>query len=162
MTKIWAIAALAACMIAGPALSAADPQLGQWNLNVAKSKYVSAKPPRSSVATVVPYGDNGLSVSVDMINAAGQPAHIRYSARFDGKPYPRTETGAGGVPGQTVILKRIDSRTVERTVWLGKKPGGTERWVISADGKTRSVTQSGVDLNGKPIDNVQLYEKPSS
>ena len=159
MKHAWAITALSICMLAGPARSAEDPQLGQWKLNLAKSRYVSATPPKSSVATLVPNGDNGVTLSVDMINAAGQPAHIQYSAKYDGKPYPRTETGAGAVPGQTVTLHRINPRRVERIVHLGQKSGGSEEWVISPDGKTRTVTQSGFDLNGKPINNLQVYEK---
>ena len=70
-----------------------------------------------------------------------------------------TESGAGAVPGQTVSVKRIDPHTAERTTWLKGKKLTTEKWEISSDGKTRTVTQSGVDLAGKPVDNVVVYEK---
>ena len=84
------------------------------------------------------------------------------SAEYDGKPYPRIETGPGAVAGQSVTLKRVDARTVERIIYLGAKPVGTERWVISGDGKTRTVTQSGVDVRGKTINNVLVYVKQKS
>lgn len=84
---------------------------------------------------------------------------IRYSAEYDGKPYPRTEIGAAAISGQTVTLKRIDAQTVERIVYLGGKPVGTESWAISKDGKTRTVTQSGIDAHGKPINILQIYVK---
>lgn len=160
MKRFWTIAGLSACLVSGSTFAAEDPQLGHWKLNLAKSRYSTATLPMSSEATLVPYGDDGVTLTVDVVNAAGQPAHIRYSARYDGKPYPRTETGAGAVAGQTVTLRRIGPRTVERSVYLGDRAGGTERWVISEDGKTRTVTQSGTDLQGKPIDNLQIYEKP--
>jgi hypothetical protein len=157
MKRAWATAAVSLCMIGAPAWAAGDPQIGHWRLDLQRSKYVTAPLPRSSEATVAPYGHDGVTLTVDMVTAAGQPARIRYSARYDGKHYPRTESGAGATPGQTVTLRRVGPRAVERVVYLGDKPGGTERWVISKDGRTRTVTQSGLDLHGKPIDNLQVY-----
>ena len=84
---------------------------------------------------------------------------IEYAGQYDGKENPRTESGAGAVPGQTVALKRIDAHTAERTTYLKGKKLVTEKWDISADGKTRTVTQSGVDPAGKPVDNVVVYDK---
>ena len=63
------------------------------------------------------------------------------------------------MPGQTVTLKRIDNRTVERITYLKGKKLVIEKWEISRDGKTRIVTQSGVGPDGKPVDNVLVYEK---
>jgi hypothetical protein len=139
------------------AWAADDPQIGNWKLDLSKSRYVTATPPQSAAATVTPYGKDGVDLTVNMVNARGQTFVIHYSAEYDGKPYPRTETGPGALAGQSVTLKRIDAQTVERIVWLAGKPVGTERWVISRDGKTRTVTQSGIDPQGKPIDNVQVY-----
>jgi hypothetical protein len=153
---VWLFAALSFCVIGASAQAADDPQLGRWKLDREHSKYVTAQIPQTSEATLTPYGD-GVTLSVDAVNAAGQAMHIQYSAHYDGKRYPRVETGAGAVSGQTVTLERIAPRTVRRVVYLGDKPVGTETWVISADGKTRTVTQSGVDLHGKPIDNLQVY-----
>ena len=34
-----------------------------------------------------------------------------------------------------------------------------ERWVILEDSRTRTITQSGTDPQGKPINNVQVYVK---
>jgi hypothetical protein len=140
-----------------PVRAADDPQIGHWTIDLAKSKYVSATPPLSSEVTTVPYGKDGVSLTVNMVNAKGEKLVIQYSAQYDGKPSPRTETGAGAVAGQSVTLRRIDARTAERIVYLAGKPVGTERWVISADGKTRTITQSGIDPQGKPINNVQVY-----
>jgi len=63
------------------------------------------------------------------------------------------------VPGQTVTLKRIDNHTVERITYLKGKKLVIEKWEISRDGKTRTVTQSGVGPDGKPVDNVLVYDK---
>ena len=61
--------------------------------------------------------------------------------------------------GQTVTLKKLDNRTVERITYMKGKKLVIEKWAISADGKTRTVTQSGVGPDGKPVDNVLVYEK---
>jgi hypothetical protein len=158
MKTVWALAALSSCLVGLAARAADDPQLGHWSLDLKRSKYVTAQLPQASEATLTPYGD-GVTLKVDMVNAAGQKAHIEYSARYDGKPYPRIETGAGATQGQTVTLKRTGPRSVERIVYLGDKPVGAETWVISEDGATRTVTQSGIDVHGKPINNLQIYVK---
>jgi hypothetical protein len=157
MKRKWAFVALSLCLFGLRAWAAEDPQIGRWKLDLTKSKYVTATAPRSSVATVTPYGKDGVNLTVNMVNAKGEAFVIQYSAEYDGKPYPRTESGPGAIAGQTVRLRRVDSRTVERIVYLAGKPVGTERWAISEDGKTRTVTQSGTDSKGKPIDNVQVY-----
>jgi hypothetical protein len=159
MNRRWGIAAVLLCALSLPALAADDPQTGTWTLDLAKSKYVSATPPQSSVVTTAPFGKDGVSVTVNAVNARGEKTGIQYSAQYDGKPYPRTETGAGAIAGQSVTLRRIDARTVERIVYLAGKPVGTETWAISADGRTRTVTQSGIDAQGKTINNLQVYVK---
>jgi hypothetical protein len=156
--KLLAVAVFSLCAASASAWAADDPQVGHWKLDLAKSKYVTATAPMSSEAKVEPSGKNGLALTVDQVTPKGT-FHIQYSAQFDGKDYPRTESGPGATTGQTVSLKRIGSRTVERVVHFQGKPAGTEKWVISKDGKTRTVTQSGIDLHGKPINNLQVYRR---
>ena len=136
-----------------------DPQVGNWKVNVAKSKFKTSPAPRSQAVTVVPAGKDGIKLTVNAINASGEKSTIEYAAQYDGKEYPRTETGAGAVAGQTVTLRRIDGHTAERIAYLKGKKLTTEKWEISNDGKTRTVTQSGVSVQGQPVDNVLVYEK---
>ncbi len=156
--KNWGII-VSLCMFAMAAGAADDPQTGHWKMDLVKSKYVTATPPQSSEVTVTPYGKDGVSLTVNQVTAKGDKLVIQYSAEYDGKPYPRTETGPGAMTGVTVSLRRIDAQTVERIVYLAGKPIGTETWAISKDGKTRTVTQSGTDAQGKPINNLQVYLK---
>jgi len=148
---------LSLCLIGINAQAADDAQLGHWMLDVAKSQYVTGTAPRSSEVTITPYGKDGVSVTVNTLNIKGERLVFECSAEYDGKPYPRTETGPGAVTGLSVTFKRVDGQAVERIVYLGAKPVGTERWVISRDGRTRTVTQSGVDAQGKPINNLLVY-----
>ncbi len=159
MKTAWAITAVSLSLTATAAHAAADPQTGHWVLDLKRSKYVTATLPKMSEATLVPAGADGVSLKVNMITAKGEEAHIMYSGQYDGKPNPRTETGAGAITGQTVTLKRVGPRAVERVVYLNGKNVGAEVWEISADGKTRTVHQSGTDSKGKPINNLQIYIK---
>ena len=136
-----------------------DLQLGIWKVNVARSSFKTAPPPKSQTVTIVPGGKDGIKLTVNAINAKGERSTIEYAAQYDGKEYPRTETGAGAVAGQTVTLRRVDSHIAERVAFLNGKKLTIEKWEISKDGKTRTVTQSGVNAEGQPVDNVLVYEK---
>jgi len=138
---------------------AQDPQTGRWTLNVAKSQFKTSPAPKTQIVTIVPEGKDGVKVTADVVRTNGAKAAFEYAAQYDGKEYPRTETGDGAVPGQTVTVKRIDNRTTERITYLKGKKLVIEKWEISRDGKTRTVTQSGVGPDGKPVDNVLVYEK---
>src|SRR5262245_10501623 len=158
MYKGLVVAALSAFVVSVPCW-AADVQTGTWKLNVAKSRFQTSPAPKSQVVTIVPDGKDGVKLTVDVITAAGEKSGIAYAAQYDGKENPRTETGAGAVPGQTVSLTRIDDHTAERIAYLKGKKLTIERWDISSDGRTRTVTQSGAGADGKPVNNVLVYEK---
>jgi hypothetical protein len=151
--------AVVAVVIVSVAGWAQDPQIGRWTLNVAKSQFKTSAAPKTQIVAIVPDGKDGVKVTADVVRTNGAKAAFSYAAQYDGKEYPRTETGDGAVPGQTVTVKRIDNHTVERISYLKGKKLVAEKWEISRDGKTRTVTQSGVGPDGKPVDNVLVYEK---
>lgn len=158
MSRNLALAVLFLLVCSGSAL-ADDVQTGNWKINLSKSRFKTSPAPKSQTVAVMPQGKDGVKVKVDAVNAKGESSTIEYGGQYDGKENPRTETGAGAVPGQTVSLKRLDAHTAERVTWLKGKKLVTEKWEISADGKTRTVTQSGADPAGKPVDNVIVYDK---
>ena len=138
---------------------AEDVQTGRWTLNVAKSQFKTSAAPKTQIVTITPEGKDGVKVTADVVRANGAKAAFSYAGQYDGKENPRTETGDGAVPGQMVTMKRVDNHTVERITYLKGKKLVIEKWEISRDGKTRTVTQSGVGPDGKPVDNVLVYEK---
>src|SRR5262249_50042513 len=144
MSRKLVFAVVLSLVIGCATVWAADMQVGTWKVNVGKSRYKTAQPPQSQVVMIAPDGKDGVKVNVNLVNAKGEKSTVEYAAQYDGKEVPRTETGAGAVPGQTITLKRIDDHTVERVGYLKGKKTTTERWEISKDGKTRTVTQSGV------------------
>jgi hypothetical protein len=152
----FALVAVLAVSVAG---WAQDVQTGRWTLNVAKSQFKTSAAPKTQIVTIVPEGKDGVKVTADVVRTSGAKAAFSYGGQYDGKENPRTETGDGAVPGQTVTLKRVDNHTVERISYLKGKKLVVEKWDISPDGKTRTVTQSGVGPDGKAVDNVLVYDK---
>ena len=158
MSRNLALMVLSVGIFSGAAL-ADDAQTGNWKANIGKSHFKTSPAPQSQTVMITPQGKDGVKVTVNAVNAKGEKSTIEYGGQYDGKQNPRTETGAGAVSGQTVTLKRIDGHTAERVTYLNGKKLVTEKWEISGDGKTRTVTQSGVDTAGKAVDNVIVYEK---
>ena len=70
------------------------------------------------------------------------------------RPTPTTRVAIDGVAS----FKRIDDRHAEATI-KGSKGNATSKWVISQDGKTRTITTTGMNADGKPLHNVSLYGK---
>ena len=58
-----------------------------------------------------------------------------------------------------LAYKRIDANTVEATTTLKGKPAQVTKIVVSADGKTRTLTQTGKNAKGETVNNVSVYDK---
>ena len=132
---------------------AQGPHMGTWKLNEAKSKF---SPGAAKNKTVVyeAAGDN-IKVTVDGVDADGNPTHNEWTGKFDGKDYPVT----GDPTSDTRSYKQVDDRTLELT---GKKDGKatvTGKIVVSADGKTRTVSTTGTNSKGKEVKNTAVYDK---
>jgi hypothetical protein len=145
---------LALCFFAGAACFAADdPQMGTWKLNEAKSKLS----PGMGKNTTVGYEAAGdqVKVTIDGTDADGKPKHNEWTGKFDGKDYAVT----GDPTSDMRSYKKIDAHTLAFTVKKGDKTIATGRIVVAADGKSRTVTASGTDEQGKRSQEVAAYDK---
>ena len=151
-----ACVAAAAVAFAGTIAAAqtADPLIGTWKLNVAKSKYDPGPAPKSATATFTVAG-KGVKFVLDGVTGAGEKAQWSYTANEDGKDYPMT----GNPDADTIALKRIDPRTVETVNKKAGKVTTTNRRTVSADGKTLTVTTTGTTSTGVKVNNTQVFEK---
>ena len=147
------VLAFAVCLFAVAAASAADSYMGTWKLNEAKSK-TPAGAPKNHTVTYAAAGDS-VKVTVDGTDAAGKPTHNEWTGKFDGKDYPLT----GDPTADTRSYKKIDDHTMEFTNGKGGKPVLSGKIVISADGKSRTVTVSGTDAAGKKVTYTTAYDK---
>ena len=146
----------AAILIMGFALStqAADPLVGTWKLNVAKSTYSPGPVPKSLTAKIEAAGE-GEKVTADGVRGDDTPIKVEYTAQYDGKDHPIS----GSPMADTVSLKRLDANTTERTDKKGGKVTQTLTRKLSSDGKTLTVTIKGTDAEGRPINNLAVLEK---
>jgi hypothetical protein len=56
-------------------------------------------------------------------------------------------------------LKKVDDHTLQLTVKKGGKVTLSGQIVVSADGKTRTVTTNGTDPEGKKFTNISVYDR---
>jgi hypothetical protein len=75
--------------------------------------------------------------------------------KFDGKDYPVT----GDPNTDTRSYEKVDDRTLAFTNKKGDKVTISGRGVISADGKSRTVTLHGTDSKGKKFTSTAVYDK---
>jgi len=143
---------LALCAV-GVAAGAAEPNLGTWKLNAAKSKIVPGTA-RNDTVIYEAVGDN-VKVTVDGIDGTGKPVHNEWTGKFDGKNYPIT----GDLTADARSYTRVDERTLTFANSLAGKVILTGRIAVSADGKTRTVTVSGADSTGKKVTSTSVFDK---
>jgi hypothetical protein len=55
--------------------------------------------------------------------------------------------------------KKLDDRTLKLAVKKDGKVTASGRIVVSADGKSRTVTTSGTDAEGKKVKSTAVYDK---
>jgi hypothetical protein len=133
---------------------AADPAVGTWTLNVAKSTYKPGPAPKSLSVKIEAAGQ-GIKSTSDGVNADGSKTHSEYTANYDGKDYPLN----GMADADTVSLKRMDANTTERTDKKAGKVVRTYTRKVAADGKTMTATIKGTDEKGRAIDNTVVLER---
>jgi hypothetical protein len=143
-----------AVFFAGFALCfAADPNMGTWKLNEAKSKLAPGAPKNSTVIYEAA-GDN-VKVIVDGVDKDGKPQHNEWTGKFDGKDYPVT----GDPTSDMRSYKRVNDHTLDLTVKMGGKVTVTGQIIVAADGKSRTVTTTRTDSSGKKVSSTAVYDK---
>jgi hypothetical protein len=157
--RIKMVAALAATLLLvalalNVSAAPADEHSGTWKMNPAKSNYSPGPAPKSITVNIVSDADN-MKLTSEGIDAAGNPTHVEYSAKYDGKDYPIT-----GIPNaDTVALERLDASTIRSTTKKADQVVMTVTSVISKDGKTRTATFKGKNAQGLDVNNVVVYDK---
>jgi hypothetical protein len=151
-TKVLALS-LALCFAGAVASFAQSPQMGTWKLNEAKS-HIPAGSIKNTTVVYTADGDN-TKVSTDGTLADGKSNRTDWTGKFDGKPYPLT--------GDPNADERSYTKVNEHTLTLENHKAGkvvaTARIVVSADGKTRTVSMHSADPAGKKVSSTAVYEK---
>src|SRR5262249_44033480 len=158
MIRRWILVSLAATLAVGLAssINAQAPKglVGTWKLNPAKSKFSPGPAPKSMTITYAAAAD-GLKISVDLTPPTGNAQHWEMTGNYDGKDYPV----AGNPDADTISMKKVDDQHGESTFKKGGKVMATNSRVLSADGKTLTITSKGTTADGKPRHDVQVFER---
>jgi hypothetical protein len=156
-TLLAAVAVLALATGAA-AQSKDDPSLGTWRLNVAKSTFTPGPPIKGDTRSYEVNDDGWLIVTTETIQPDGRHTGVRFAARFDGRAYPQIGRFA---PTVTLITyEPVDKLTLKYTQRdASGKIVSTNTRTVSADGKTMSIEQRSMDANGRPVVNVELFER---
>ena len=144
---------LAVCFAGVIVCFAQDANLGTWKLNEARSK-ISPGASRNTTVIYEAAGDS-VKVKIDGIGSDGKPTHNEWTGKYDGKDYPVT----GDPNSDARSLTKIDDRTLGFNVKKDGKTTISGRIVVAPDGKSRTVTTSGMDATGKKISSTVVYDK---
>ena len=158
MTRRSILASLVGILVLAltPSMHAQAPKslIGTWKLNLAKSKFSPGPAPKSMTITYSAAGE-GLKIVVETTPATGAAQHWEMSGNYDGKDNPVT----GNPDADMISMKRIDEHRGESVFKKGGKVMATNERVISADGKTLTITSKGTTADGKPRHDVQVFER---
>lgn len=150
---------LATCLLATvtPVASAQeDLHVGTWELNLEKSTFSPGPPPRRQTLWYKAVG-RGLTALLQGVDADGKPIYpdsSNFAIIFDGRDHPTAQLNF-----DTTAWTRVSA---SEYVAHRKKAGKiviTSTNVVSRDGKTMTITTTGVGADGRPIHNVRVFDK---
>jgi len=135
------------------ALIAADPFVGTWKLNSAKSKYKTGMPPKEQTVTFSEEGSD-LHVMVKGTSSDGRAISTHFTVPTAG--------GTGKIiesPFEAVKAKSAGTNERDTSFSKGGKVVFTARAKRSADGKTMTVAVKGTNPSGQTVEGANFYDK---
>ena len=141
-----------------------DPRLGTWKLNVAKSKFspvlvafMKQAPPKEETIVYRELGTDEFEMTVAGTQTDGKPIAGKTTSPRQGGlvkiqqgPFPE---------GTTIVTTRIDSNKSYVTVMLNGKQVLVGQNAVSKSGKQMTTTIKGADPQGKPFEQVTVFDK---
>lgn len=153
-TKVILIVAVALMLLHTAAdCFAANPHIGTWRFNEAKSK-MHAGVTKNNTITYSEQGER-IKATADGTDSDGKPNHSVWVGKFDGKAYPVTGNPYHNAERYSVINDHtagIEGLQDGKIVWWGTI-------TISKDGKTRTATLHSHDANGKNYTVKKVYDR---
>jgi hypothetical protein len=132
----------------------ADAVNGTWKLNAAKSTYSPGPAPKDQTLKIEGT-DAARKIAVDLTPATGDAVHWEVSGGA-GVSLPVVGTNPNA---DAYVFKRVNATTLEAQYMKAGKPTIKQSAVVSADGKTLTVTGTGTDAQGRTVNNVAVYDK---
>jgi len=121
---------------------------GTWKFNPEKSKF-PGNPPQADQVTIDPDG----TISVQETSLTGKQSNWSYKPR-QGKAVPVEGRGEN----VTVIATKVNPWKAEQ-IWNYNGRAAKSYAILSKDGKTQTFHMLGTDKDGKPFQEVVVFEK---
>lgn len=118
---------------------AGDPMSGEWTQDLSKTRL------RQGLL---------LKIEADGKDGVRFSGEFSYAARFDGKQYDLKNSR-----NDTVTLQLIDPRTVDSIYRRDDQMAEKDRWVVSADGRTMTLTTTGSYETGQRVTEKLVFKK---
>lgn len=134
-----------------------DAFLGHWDMDPAENRYEAGQPPLSGSYTIEPEGAAYL-FKMAWTSADGQPFQMDYRTTPDCVAYPYENPAVA----DTIKTTRVDAYTLDTETTKSGKVIVTGRRVLSPDGQTMTITQSGFLPDGTAFTNRSVYRRKIS
>jgi hypothetical protein len=131
--------------------------MGTWKMNIAKSKFEGANPPREGTRIHEDRGNGFVLVIQEGVNSQGQKTHLEYVYKADGKDYPMA--GQNQTSVQRIALKSVDPYTVTYQIKVDGRVVTDGKRVVSKDGQTMTLENTGTNPQGQKVHTISFYEK---
>jgi hypothetical protein len=156
--KVLSSVFLGALLTIGSAVIAAgidaDPVVGTWKLNLAKSTFGGGPALKSQIRT---YSQSARGITLEMktVSADGKETTMQTTYQLNGKDYP----SMGNPDFDSLSGTRIDTNTTEFALKRAGKPVGTIRRAVSKDGHTLTLNFVITNANGVQLSELTVFDK---
>ena len=158
MKKVLSIVFLGALLAIGSAAIAAgidaDPVLGTWKLNLAKSTFGGGPALKSQIRTYS-RSAQGITLKMKTVSADGKETTTQTTYHVDGKDYP----SMGNPDFDSLSGVRIDTNTTEFTLKRAGKPVGTLRRTVSNDSQTLTLNFVITSAKGVHLSHLTVFDR---
>lgn len=156
MRSIAAALIISASTVLSSSAADSDPVMGVWLYKPAQSQYSdAAQALERAFAKYEPDGNSGIRFSSEIHRKDGSVIRRTWTANTDGTDHPVE----GDEAFDAVAVRRINTRAF---FFLYKKAGrivSAQVRDVSADGRTMTLTQLGVNASGATTNNVVIFER---
>ncbi len=142
----------------------ADPRIGTWRLNVAKSKFspglltlMKVTPPKDETIVYQELGTDEFEMTITGTQTDGKPIAAKSTLPRQGGvvkiqqgPFPEAVT---------LVTTRIDSNNSYLTYMLNGKQFLLGQSIVSKNGRQMTTTIKGADPQGKPFEYVAVFDR---
>ena len=154
LSSVFLGSLLTICSAVIAAGSDADPVVGTWKLNLAKSTFAGVPAYKSQIRNYSRSGGD-LTLKMTTVSEGGKETTTQATYKLNGKDYP----SMGNPDFDSLSGIQIDTNTVEFTLKRAGKPVGKIRRAVSKDGKILTINFVITNANGVQTAALTVFDK---